>query len=115
MLLGDCRRARDLDRQRGGGFEAFGRQVVGGGEAPAAVVEHAHAEAERGGGGNVAGFAVLGRDVTVLFFDDAHVGVGDAAPDGGVERVAGQIFHRGVISPPSLSCSPEAWRGKRVE
>ena len=48
-------------------------------------------------------------------FDGAHVGVSDAAARRGIQRAQGQVFHRGVIRPPSLSCSPEAVRGKRVE
>ena len=91
------------------------RQVVGGGEAPAAEGQHADSDAQRFGAGDVAGLAVLGGDFALARFDGADVGVGDAAPRHRVERAQGQVFHRGVISPPSLSCSPAAVRGKRVE
>ena len=91
------------------------RQIVGGGEAPAAAVEHADAEPERNGAGHLADFSVLGGDVALLGLDQAHIGVGNAAAHGGIERIQRSLFHLGVISPPSLSCSPEAVRGKRVE
>ena len=62
-----------------------------------------------------AGFAVLGGDLAVARLHRADVGVGDAAAGHGVERAEGEVLHRGVIRPPSLSCSPDAVRGKRVE
>ena len=67
-LRGDGAGARDLEGQGGGRFDAVGRQIVGGGEAPAAEGQHANADALRFGAGDVAGLAVLGGDVAVARF-----------------------------------------------
>ena len=90
-------------------------QVVGSRETPAAMRQHADADALRFGAGDVPGLAVLGGDFALARFHRADIGVGDAAPRHGIQRAQSQVFHRGVISPPSLSCSPAAVRGKRVE
>jgi len=63
----------------------------------------------------MAHLAVLGGDLAVANFDGTHVGVGDAPTGDRIERLQGEIFHRGVINPPSLSCSLDATRGNRVE
>ena len=106
---------RDLQRQRRRGLDPGRRQVVGSREAPAAVRQHADSDALRFGAGDVPRLAVLGGDLPLARLHRADIGVGDAAPRHGIQRAQGQVFHRGVISPPSLSASPEAVRGKRVE
>jgi len=107
--------AGDLERERGGGFDAFAGQIVGGGEAPAAPHQHTNAQPGGFAAGYVAHLAVLGGDLALARFHGAHIGVVHAASGDGIECAKGQVFHRGVISPPSLSCSLEAARGKRVE
>ena len=114
-LLGGGAGAGDLDGQRRGAADAFAREVVGGGESPAAERQHADAHAHGFGAGDVAGLAVLGGHLALARFDGAHVGVIHAAAAACVQGQESGVFHRGVIRPPSLSCSPEAARGKRVE
>ena len=63
----------------------------------------------------MAGFAVLGADVALAGFLHAHVGVFDATARSRVEGGQRYAFHRGVINPPSFSCSLEVVLGKRVE
>ena len=75
-------------------FDAGAGEIVGGGESPAAVGQHADAEPGRFGARDVAGLAVLGGELAVAGFDDADVGVGDAGALGGIERFECELFHR---------------------
>ena len=88
-------RARDLERQGGGGFDAVLAEIVGGGEPPTAECQHANPDPHGFGARDVAGLAVLGGDFPLADLEGAHVGVGDAAPRHRVERAQCQVFHRG--------------------
>src|SRR5439155_4048996 len=66
LPLGDGGSARDLDGQGRRRFHAVGRQIVGGGESPAAFIEHAHTQAQRRGTGDLGGFSILGRNLAIL-------------------------------------------------
>ena len=103
LLRGECdsplsrrsARARDLEGQGGGGFDAALTEIVGGGEPPTAECQHANPDPHGFGARNVAGLAVLGGDLPLADIEGAHVGVGDAAPRHRVERAQCQVFHRG--------------------
>ena len=107
--------ARDFEGERGGGLDPRRCEVVGGRKAPGAIQQDADADAMRFAAGDVADFSVLGGYLAFAGFDGSNVGVGNARTRGGFERRKSKILHRGVIRPPSLSCSVEAVRGKRVE
>ena len=70
------------------------REIVGGGEPPAAECQHANPDAHGFGARDVAGLAVLGGDFALADLEGARVGVGDAAPRHRVERAQCQVFHR---------------------
>ena len=86
MFLGEGAGASDVDGQRGRGFHARAGEIVGGGETPAAVGEHADSDADRFVARDLAGLAVLGAELAVAAFDQADVGVSDAGAQGRIER-----------------------------
>src|SRR5579864_4683465 len=106
---------RDFNGQRCGSFDARGGQIVGGREPPGAPVEYTDTQTQGNGTRYVADFSVLGGNLAFLGLDQPHIAIGNPAAHRRIERILGYLLHRGVINPPSLSCSPEAMRGKRVE
>ena len=93
VLLGERAGAGDVDGERGGRFDAGAGEIVGGGEPPAAIGEHADSDADRFVARDLAGLAVLGAELAVAAFDDANVGVGDARAQGRIERFKRKLLH----------------------
>ncbi len=94
VFLGEGAGASDVDGERGRGFDAGAGEIVGGGESPAAIGEHADSDAGRFVARDLAGLAVLGAELAVATFDDADVGVGDARAQGRIERFERELLHR---------------------
>ena len=93
VFLGEGAGASDVDGERGRGFDAGAGEIVGGGETPAAIGEHADSDADRFVARNLAGLAVLGAELAIATFDEANVGVGDAGALGGIERFKRELLH----------------------
>src|SRR5690242_14002272 len=60
LLPRDGAGAGDVEREGGAGFDAVGREVVGGGEAPASGGQDADSDPAGGGAGGIPHLAVLG-------------------------------------------------------
>ena len=84
---------RDLQRQCGGALDTVRGEIVRGGEAPAAIGQHADSKALRFAAGNVPHLAVLDGEIAVARIHCAHVGIGDAAPRHRIQSAQGEIFH----------------------
>ena len=101
---------RDLERQCGGGFYAIAAQIVR---------QDADPDACRFRTADVPDLAVLGGDIALAGLDaraSAYVTPRRATSSSPAKARSFSIpFYRGVIRPPSLSCSVDAVRGKRVE
>ena len=100
VFLGEGAGAGDVDGQRGRRFDAVAGEIVGCGEPPAAIGQHADSDADRFVARDLAGLAVLGAKLAVATFDDANVGVGDAGAQGRVERFEGKLFHESCFMTP---------------
>ena len=93
MLLDSSRRFGDCHRTRGGAFDRSTAEVIGSGESPGSVGEHANAYAERFAVGGVADIAVLGRECAAAVIDNPGVCVGSATLVGNVESPISNVFH----------------------
>src|SRR3989338_3037619 len=93
LLLHPGAGAGDRDGAGGGRVNLLAGQLVGGGKAPGALGEHAHAEAERLALRDAAHLAVLGGKIAVAGVEHAHVGVSGAACRRRVQRPLRPVFH----------------------
>ncbi len=82
------------------------RKIVGGGETPAAIGQHADSNADRFVARYLAGLAVLSGKLAVAAFDDADVGVSDARREGQVERFKRKLLHEYRIRGQKRAHSP---------
>ncbi len=98
VFLGEGAGAGDVDGQRGRGFDAGAGEIVGSGETPAAIGQHADSDADRFVARNLAGLAVLGAELAVATFDEADVGVSDARAQGRIERFQRKLLHESRIA-----------------
>ena len=86
VFLGKGAGASDVDGESGRGFDTSAAEIVGGGEPPAAIGEHADSYADRFIAGYLAGLSVLGAEFSVATFHQTNVGIGDAGAQGRIER-----------------------------
>ena len=93
MFLGERAGTRDVDGERGRGFNARASEIVGGGESPAAVAEDANPNSGRLAAGYLARFAVLGAQFAVAGLHEADIGIADLGPLSKVERLKRELLH----------------------
>src|SRR5581483_5276968 len=95
--LGKCGGSRNRNRLSGASGNAVARKAVRGRETPRAIGENADAYADGFQLRERADRAVLRGEVALAEMHDPGVGVGSAAPAGGVERECGEVPHRKTI------------------